>query len=245
MNLLQNIYVLLISSSINKNPISLDVTATYVQSDIYGFSPSSTTYLYFGRRGAGKTTIRLFMQEQHTAHNEKLRASGSSSKGLFMIDLTHPSTLTHCLKAFMANLGYSKESWDTSFSQGSWGSADFADCLIFAAITDLMDKLTGGAEAARTAILTALQSNPRLARLFLVMTHVYCGQDPSQLAAVRAALLPRGDWVKAAGVTAGVAVGVAGLAVAAPGLDELLDKVGVDTQQLASVLPDVVTYVVM
>lgn len=35
-----------------------DPLSLYVSSDLRGFKPSETTYIFFGRRGCGKTTIR-------------------------------------------------------------------------------------------------------------------------------------------------------------------------------------------
>lgn len=40
----------------------LDASALYVQSDLRCFEPSATTYVFFGRRGAGKTTVRLMVR---------------------------------------------------------------------------------------------------------------------------------------------------------------------------------------
>ncbi len=40
----------------------LDDSALYVQSDLRCFEPSATTYVFFGRRGAGKTTVRLMVR---------------------------------------------------------------------------------------------------------------------------------------------------------------------------------------
>mmetsp|Transcript_21920 Transcript_21920/g.37806 ORF Transcript_21920/g.37806 Transcript_21920/m.37806 type:complete len:580 (-) Transcript_21920:237-1976(-) len=50
---------------------NLDVKMLYMHSDLQGFTPSKTTYLFFGRRGSGKTTIRLQMQEAYAEHNRK------------------------------------------------------------------------------------------------------------------------------------------------------------------------------
>ena len=36
-----------------------DVVSLYIHSDLRGFRPSETTYVFFGKRGSGKTTIRL------------------------------------------------------------------------------------------------------------------------------------------------------------------------------------------
>lgn len=38
---------------------SLDDVSLYIHSDLQGFAPTPTTYVFFGRRGSGKTTIRL------------------------------------------------------------------------------------------------------------------------------------------------------------------------------------------
>jgi hypothetical protein len=40
----------------------LDASALYMQSDLRCFEPSATTYVFFGRRGAGKTTVRLMVR---------------------------------------------------------------------------------------------------------------------------------------------------------------------------------------
>ena len=52
---------------LNRNPFTdrtaektgLDDLSLYIRSDLQGFKPSSETYVFFGRRGSGKTTIRL------------------------------------------------------------------------------------------------------------------------------------------------------------------------------------------
>jgi type II secretory pathway predicted ATPase ExeA len=36
-----------------------DSTSLYIHSDLRGFKPNDTTYVFFGKRGSGKTTIRL------------------------------------------------------------------------------------------------------------------------------------------------------------------------------------------
>lgn len=38
---------------------SHDSTSLYIHSDLRGFKPNDTTYVFFGKRGSGKTTIRL------------------------------------------------------------------------------------------------------------------------------------------------------------------------------------------
>ena len=37
---------------------TFDPLSLYVRSDLRGFRPNETTYIFFGRRGSGKTTIR-------------------------------------------------------------------------------------------------------------------------------------------------------------------------------------------
>lgn len=73
----------------------LDETSLYKHSDLQGFTPSETTYVFFGKRGSGKTTIRLMMQKIYNDYNEK-----SHKKGHYMIDLCKPGHLTTCLRDF-------------------------------------------------------------------------------------------------------------------------------------------------
>lgn len=54
----------------------------YIHSDLRGFKPSETTYVFFGRRGSGKTTIRLQLEGAYRTCNAALVASGRS-KGHF------------------------------------------------------------------------------------------------------------------------------------------------------------------
>lgn len=44
---------------------NLDSTSLYIHSDLRGLKPSDTTYIFFGRRGSGKTTIRLQLEEAY------------------------------------------------------------------------------------------------------------------------------------------------------------------------------------
>ena len=50
-----------------------------------GLKPNETTYIFFGRRGSGKTTIRLQMEAGYKQYND--RAISAGGKGLFMIDI--------------------------------------------------------------------------------------------------------------------------------------------------------------
>ena len=80
------------------NDISL-----YMHSDLAGFRPSDTTYIFFGKRGSGKTTIRLQMMEAYDTYNEEAMAAGRS-RGHFMVDLSRPGHLTSCLRTFQERL---------------------------------------------------------------------------------------------------------------------------------------------
>ncbi|KAA8491917.1 hypothetical protein FVE85_8399 [Porphyridium purpureum] len=53
---------------------NLDVKMLYMHSDLQGFVPSKTTYLFFGKRGSGKTTIRMQTQSAYLDHNARAAA---------------------------------------------------------------------------------------------------------------------------------------------------------------------------
>lgn len=57
---------------------NLNPSALYVHSDLQGFTPNETTYVFFGRRGSGKTTIRLQMEDAYRDYNESRVVSGAS-----------------------------------------------------------------------------------------------------------------------------------------------------------------------
>lgn len=92
---------------LNRNPFNdrtaektfLDDTSLYRHSDLQGFQPSETTYIFFGRRGCGKTTIRMMMQRAYKAYNEEMEGKGNS-KGHFCVDLCRPGHMTACLGQF-------------------------------------------------------------------------------------------------------------------------------------------------
>lgn len=75
----------------------LDDSAIYKRSDLINFKPNDTTYVFFGRRGSGKTTIRLMMQKAY--HNENSIPKGDS-RGHYVIDLCTPGHMTACLSDF-------------------------------------------------------------------------------------------------------------------------------------------------
>lgn len=79
-------------------------TSLYIHSDLRGLRPSDTTYIFFGRRGSGKTTIRLLLEEAYRSYNEQAVASGTS-KGHFIVDITKPGHMTACLRTYMETTG--------------------------------------------------------------------------------------------------------------------------------------------
>lgn len=83
---------------------SLDPTSLYQHSDLQGFAPSERTYIVFGRRGSGKTTIRLQMMDAYKEYNDAAEAD-RKSKGHFVVDLCRPGHLTACLREFQVGGG--------------------------------------------------------------------------------------------------------------------------------------------
>jgi energy-coupling factor transporter ATP-binding protein EcfA2 len=78
----------------------LDDTCLYVHSDLHNFKPSEETYLFFGKRGSGKTTIRLAMQRAYEQANADLARNNEPEH--FLVDLCSPGHMTSCLKDFQA-----------------------------------------------------------------------------------------------------------------------------------------------
>lgn len=91
-----------------------DNTSLYVHSDLRGFKPSDTTYVFFGKRGSGKTTIRLQMEAAYRDYNREAVESGRC-KGHFMVDLSKPGHLTACLTEFQDSIGATLDNWDAAF----------------------------------------------------------------------------------------------------------------------------------
>lgn len=79
-----------------------DETSQYIHSDLHNFKPSEETYLFFGKRGSGKTTIRLAMLKAYAQMNKELAEAGEREH--FVIDLCSPGHLTACLKDFQVLL---------------------------------------------------------------------------------------------------------------------------------------------
>lgn len=76
----------------------MDPLSLYEHSDLQHFKPSNETYIFFGKRGSGKTTIRMAMQRAYERANEELQMMGSPQH--FIVDLCRPGHMTACLKDF-------------------------------------------------------------------------------------------------------------------------------------------------
>lgn len=80
----------------------LDPLSLYEHSDLQHFKPSNETYIFFGRRGSGKTTVRMAMQRAYERANEELVRDGGEPH--FVVDLCRPGHMTACLKDFQVPL---------------------------------------------------------------------------------------------------------------------------------------------
>mmetsp|Transcript_15592 Transcript_15592/g.43626 ORF Transcript_15592/g.43626 Transcript_15592/m.43626 type:complete len:523 (+) Transcript_15592:89-1657(+) len=169
----------------------LNDVSLYMQSDLAGFRPSETTYVFFGKRGSGKTTIRLQMMRAYELYNKEAVESGSS-RGHYMIDLSRPGHLTSCLGSFKEGLsrqGRAAESWDADFAD-SWTTADLVDCMLSYAATDLMTKLRSRKSSDSAEMLEVLKASPKASRQMLILTHLYANTDTASLAWLRSMLVP-------------------------------------------------------
>eukprot|EP00510_Aplanochytrium_minuta_P000821 CAMPEP_0184006264 /NCGR_PEP_ID=MMETSP0954-20121128/572_1 /TAXON_ID=627963 /ORGANISM="Aplanochytrium sp, Strain PBS07" /LENGTH=531 /DNA_ID=CAMNT_0026284745 /DNA_START=60 /DNA_END=1655 /DNA_ORIENTATION=- len=162
--------------------------AFYLHSDLQGFEPSETTYIFFGRRGSGKTTIRLMMMKRYMQYNEEQAQAGK--KSFFIVDLCRPGHMEDCLKAYMHAHGANLENWDAVF-QEKWKSTDLADCIVSFAINELMRRVAHGTKEGAD-IINSLGSDKRSAAQFLLLAHLYTREDSATLAALRRKLLPTG-----------------------------------------------------
>ncbi|KAG2454057.1 hypothetical protein HYH02_001098 [Chlamydomonas schloesseri] len=165
---------------------NLDSTSLYIHSDLRGLKPSDTTYIFFGRRGSGKTTIRLQLEEAYRKYNEEAAARGA--KGHFIIDLTKPGHMTACLSTFMETLGATTDNWDAAFSD-AWTTADLVDCVLSYAATELVKKFTKPNSDEAKAMQETLRADAKASRQFLILTHLYARTDTATLKHVRAVLL--------------------------------------------------------
>ncbi|KAI3438402.1 hypothetical protein D9Q98_000834 [Chlorella vulgaris] len=180
----------------------LDEVSLYIHSDLQGFKPSDTTYIFFGRRGSGKTTIRMQMQRAYQAYNDTARATGKT-RGHFVIDLSRPGHLTGCLRQFQERVGASDDNWDALFSE-SWSSADMVDCMLSYAATHLVDEVTDVQSVEGMDMLERIRADPRASKQFLLLAHLYAKTDANSLDFLRAKLLPPRYSTLQLGVAAGV-----------------------------------------
>ncbi|GMH35468.1 hypothetical protein BSKO_03336 [Bryopsis sp. KO-2023] len=193
---------------LNRNPFTdrtaektfLDETSLYRHSDLQGFVPSETTYIFFGRRGCGKTTIRLMMQRTYDEYNKKMREEGQS-KGHFCVDLCRPGHMTACLREFKTRTGARDDNWDAKF-QENWDSADLVDCVLSYAATELVSAAAKQGCAAG-GIIDKLKGDNKRSQQFLILAHLYARTDQSTLSYLRKALItPKyspAEMTKAAG----------------------------------------------
>jgi hypothetical protein len=86
----------------------MDPLSLYEHSDLQHFKPSNETYIFFGKRGSGKTTIRMAMQRAYERTNEELKMMGSPQH--FIVDLCRPGHMTACLKDFQVCILHPKTS---------------------------------------------------------------------------------------------------------------------------------------
>jgi hypothetical protein len=77
---------------------AMEAFCVYEHSDLQDFKPSNQTYIFFGKRGSGKTTIRMKMQRAYERANEEEEIEGHAP--YFIIDLCKPGHMTACLKDF-------------------------------------------------------------------------------------------------------------------------------------------------
>lgn len=198
---------LLKTFGLNRNPFtdrtaektSLDPLSLYRHSDLRGFKPNATTYIFFGKRGSGKTTIRLQMEEEYKHYNDQAVASGRS-RGHFMVDLCRPGHITACLTTFREVLGATSDNWDAAF-QEHWDSTDVVDCILSYVATYLLNIIASNDEESKQ-MMDVLRNNPSAAKQFLVLTHLYARTEAYTLQSLRTALL-RPKYT-AAQVTVGV-----------------------------------------
>ncbi|GFR45248.1 hypothetical protein Agub_g6354 [Astrephomene gubernaculifera] len=165
---------------------NLDSTSLYIHSDLRGLKPTDTTYVFFGKRGSGKTTIRLQLEEAYRRHNEEAAAKGT--KGHFIIDMCRPGHMTACLSTFMETLDASTDNWDATFSE-TWTTADLVDCILSYAATELVKKFTQPNSDVARQMQETLRGDSRASRQFLLLSHLYARTDTATLKQVRAVLM--------------------------------------------------------
>lgn len=186
---------LLAKYGLSRNPFTdrtaektdLDDTSLYLHADLQNFRPSEETYLFFGKRGSGKTTVRLSMMRTYEATNADLKAAGKSPH--FIVDLCKPGHMTACLKDFQEIIGCSVDNWDATFSE-QWTCSDLVDCIISYAVSKIVETICNddGSAAARdesARMQKALAGNPRIAKRLLILSSLYARTDATSLMRMR------------------------------------------------------------
>ncbi|EFN57351.1 hypothetical protein CHLNCDRAFT_142716 [Chlorella variabilis] len=163
----------------------LDDVSLYIHSDLQGFKPSGESWCALIRLAPPRGPC---MQRAYQAYNDAARASGKT-RGHFVIDLSRPGHLTGCLRQFQERVGASDENWDALFSE-AWTSADMVDCMLSYAATHLVDEVTDTASVEGMDMLERIRSDPRAAKQFLLLAHLYAKTDANSLDFLRAKLLP-------------------------------------------------------
>ena len=70
--------------------------------------------MFFGKRGSGKTTIRMEMQRAYYEYNTRERDL-AHSRGHFLVDLCRPGHMTACLRNFQETIHCNDDNWDAHF----------------------------------------------------------------------------------------------------------------------------------
>ena len=112
------------------------------------------SYLWFGRRGSGKTTMRMQLEAVH--------------RDAFLISLTDPAALNDHLVSFMRRTGGSEDKWNQHFDR-TWRSEDFVDMLVAAAVKGLCARLLAHPRSPAAKGLRGDQTNAVRFLLFLAL----------------------------------------------------------------------------
>jgi energy-coupling factor transporter ATP-binding protein EcfA2 len=207
----------------------LDDVSLFVPSDLRNFSPSPTTYVFFGKRGSGKTTIRMMMQRAYEEEN-----SLALGNKYFIVDLSCPAHLTARLRSFQNSLGGGMDTWDTVFSD-SWTTSDFVDCILSVIATQLVLEMSDShspvhKDIGQPDLVERIKaSNPRLLRYFLLLIHLYADVDAKTLARVRNLVNTRQPF-------SNLTIAIAGIVASSALLALRRSEVKLDSQMLDDVL---------
>lgn len=169
----------------------LDPAALFVHSFMQDWCASEETTLVFGRRGSGKTTLRLQMLRAYGEKSSAARAGGASL-GFLVADLSAPGEVSRRLEAFrdVAAVAQPGMPWDAAFAE-LWCEADLVDLVQSVAITAVAELLDAvGASSDRALALTRLRNHPAAARYLCVLAHTHALVDTAALGRLRALLTP-------------------------------------------------------